>query len=142
MLKRSRLWTVIFFVVVGLMLAPSAALAQGNVVTVLGVWGGQELEAFQKVMQAFTEKTGIEVQFEGTRDLPTVLETRLQAGNPPDVAAIPGPGAMKQYAERGALVDLSKHLDMDVLAADLGPAWIELGSYGDGFYGLMISAVV
>ena len=139
MLRRSRLWTPILFVV-GLLLVSSVAWAQDGVVTVLGVWGGQELEAFQKVMQAFTEKTGIQVQFEGTRDLPTVLETRLQAGNPPDVAAIPGPGAMKQYADRGALVDLSQYLDMDALADDLGPAWIELGSCADGFYGLMISA--
>lgn len=122
------------------MLAPSAALAQDGIVTILGVWGGQELEAFQKVMDAFTEKTGIKVQFEGTRDLTTVLETRLQAGNPPDIAGIQGPGQMKQFAERGALVDLSQYLDMDELARDLGPAWIELGSYGDGFYGLMISA--
>jgi len=136
------LWTVIFLIALSLVLAPSIVLAQEKVVTILGVWGGQELEAFQKVMDAFTAKTGIKAQFEGTRDLPTVLETRLQAGNPPDIAAIPGPGAMKQYAERGALVDLRKHLDMDLLAADLGPAWIELGSYEDGFYGLMISADV
>lgn len=141
-MKRSRLWTVIFLIALSLVLAPSIVLAQEKVVTILGVWGGQELEAFQKVMDAFTAKTGIKAQFEGTRDLPTVLETRLQAGNPPDIAAIPGPGAMKQYAERGALVDLRKHLDMDLLAADLGPAWIELGSYEDGFYGLMISADV
>lgn len=139
-MKRSRLWTLIFLIAVSLMLAPSAALAQDGIVTILGVWGGQELEAFQKVMDAFTEKTGIKVQFEGTRDLTTVLETRLQAGNPPDIAGIQGPGQMKQFAERGALVDLSQYLDMDELARDLGPAWIELGSYGDGFYGLMISA--
>lgn len=139
-MKRSRLWTLIFLIAVSLMLAPSAALAQDGIVTILGVWGGQELEAFQKVMDAFTEKTGIKVQFEGTLDLTTVLETRLQAGNPPDIAGIQGPGQMKQFAERGALVDLSQYLDMDELARDLGPAWIELGSYGDGFYGLMISA--
>lgn len=137
-MKRSWLWAL-SFVLIATLIVPSAALAQGTV-TILGVWGGQELEVFQQVMDAFTEKTGITVQFEGTRDLPTVLETRLAAGNPPDIAAIPGPGAMHQYAERNALVDLSKHLDMDVIAADLGPAWIELGSHGDGFYGLMIAA--
>lgn len=54
-LRRSRLWTPILFVV-GLLLVSSVAWAQDGVVTVLGVWGGQELEAFQKVMQAFTEK--------------------------------------------------------------------------------------
>ena len=47
MLRRSRLWTPILFVV-GLLLVSSVAWAQDGVVTVLGVWGGQELEAFQK----------------------------------------------------------------------------------------------
>ena len=116
-MKRSWLWAL-SFVLIAALIVPSAALAQGTV-TILGVWGGQELEVFQRVMDAFTEKTGIKVQFEGTRDLPTVLETRLAAGNPPDIAAIQGPGQMHQYAERGALVDLSKHLDMNNIAADL-----------------------
>ncbi|NMB02431.1 MAG: extracellular solute-binding protein, partial [Firmicutes bacterium] len=73
------------------------AFAQERMVTMMGVWGGQELEAFRAVMDAFALKTGISVQFEGTRDLPTLLQTRIAAGNPPDVAAIPGPGAMKEY---------------------------------------------
>ncbi len=117
-----------------------AALAQDRVVTMMGVWGGQELEAFKKVMVAFTTKTGINVQFEGTRDLPTLLQTRLAAGNPPDVAAIPGPGAMKEYADQGALVDLNTVLDLDTLKADVNKSWIELGTYRDGLYALMFSA--
>lgn len=117
-----------------------AVLAQSRTVTMMGVWGGHELEIFQEVMAAFTAKTGIEVQFEGTRDLPTLLQTRLAAGNPPDVAAIPGPGAMKEYVAQGALVDLSQVLDLDRLQEDMGPAWIELGSYQDGLYAVMIAA--
>lgn len=115
-------------------------LAQDRVVTMMGVWGGQELEAFQAVMDAFTAKTGIKVQFEGTRDLPTLLQTRLAAGNPPDVAAIPGPGAMKEYADQGALVDLNTVLDVSTLKEDVNEAWVELGTYNDGLYALMFSA--
>lgn len=36
-----------------------SALAKDGVVTVMGVWGDQELEAFTKVMQEFTKRTGI-----------------------------------------------------------------------------------
>ncbi len=114
--------------------------AQEKMVTMMGVWGGQELESFEAVMAAFTEKTGIKVQFEGTRDLPTLLQTRLAAGNPPDVAAIPGPGAMKEYVEQGALVNLNESLDAELIRAEMGPAWIELGSYEDGLYAIMIAA--
>ncbi|HHT90729.1 MAG: extracellular solute-binding protein [Bacillota bacterium] len=129
---------VVFSVLLVLALSLGAS-AQG-VVTMMGVWGGQELEAFQEVMEAFTAKTGITVQFEGTRDLPTLLQTRIAAGNPPDVAAIPGPGAMKEYVEQGALVDLNGVLDVDTLTNDVNDAWIELGTYKDGLYALMFSA--
>jgi len=116
------------------------AFAKDGVVTVMGVWGGQELEAFMKVTEAFTAKTGIEVQFEGTRDLPTLLQTRIAAGNPPDIASIQGPGMMQAYVDQGALVNLNNVLDTNVLKEDLGPAWIELGTYQDGLYAVTISA--
>lgn len=117
----------------------TAALAQGTV-TVMGTWGGQELEAFQKVMDAFTERTGIEVQFTGSRDLVTILTTRVEAGNPPDVAAMPNPGFVLQFAREGHLVDLSQFLDMDKLAEQYSQAWIDLGSVDGGLYAIFISA--
>jgi len=99
------------------------------------VFGGdQELEAFTKVMQEFTKRTGIVVEFEGTRDLPTLLQTRIAAGNPPDIAAIQGPGMMQSYVDQGALVNLENVLDVDVVKDELGPAWIELATYKDGLY--------
>ena len=129
---------VVFSVLLVLALSLGAS-AQG-VVTMMGVWGGQELEAFEEVMDAFTAKTGIKVQFEGTRDLPTLLQTRIAAGNPPDVAALPGPGAMKEYVEQGALVDLNGVFDAKILNEDINDAWIELGTYKDGLYALMFAA--
>lgn len=116
------------------------SLAQEPVVTMMGVWGGQELDAFKEVMLAFTKKTGIKVQFEGTRDLPTLLQTRIAAGNPPDVAAIPGPGAMKEYADQGVLVDLNGVLDQQATKENINDAWLELATYQGGLYALMFSA--
>ncbi|GAH26707.1 unnamed protein product [marine sediment metagenome] len=54
--------------------------------TVLGVWTGKEAEAFQKMMAPFEAETGIKIEFTGTRDLPAVLTTRVEAGNPPAAA--------------------------------------------------------
>lgn len=111
-------------------------------VTVMGVWGGAELDAFNKVMAAFEAKTGLDVEFEGTRDLPTVITTRLEAGNPPDVVALQGLGMIKDYASRGSLVDLRDVLDVDDIRENFGQTWIDLGSYEEGLYGLYISADV
>lgn len=122
-----------------LCLTSATALAQGTV-TVMGTWGGQELEAFEKVMAAFEERTGIDVQFTGSRDLVTILTTRVEAGNPPDIAAMPNPGFVLQFAKEGHLVDLSKFLDMDEIAEQYSQAWIDLGSVDGGLYAIFISA--
>ena len=62
----------------------TGVFATSNTVTVLGVWTGGEAEAFNKMMAPFEAKTGIKVEFTGTRDLPTILTTQVEAGNPPD----------------------------------------------------------
>lgn len=126
--------------VVAFSLAVTPAFAQSGRVTMLGTWGGQELEAFEKVLEAFTAETGIQVDFTGTRDLVAVLTTRVAAGNPPDVAALPNPGQMREFAAEGALVDLSNVLDMDQLHADYADTWIDLGSYNGNLYAIFISA--
>ncbi|BAS26048.1 ABC transporter substrate-binding protein [Limnochorda pilosa] len=120
-------------------LAPVLA-AQGGTVTILGTWGGQELAAFEKVLEPFEAATGINVEFTGTRDLPAVLTTRVQAGDPPDMAALPNPGQMQELAAGGHLVDLGKVLDMKQLRNDYAPVWVEMGSYGGKLQAIFISA--
>lgn len=108
-------------------------------VTVMGTWGGQELEAFNKVLEPFEKATGIDVQFTGSRDLPTILTTRIQAGNPPDLALL-NPGLLVEYAKEGELVDLSQVLDMQQMRNDYAPVWHDLGTVDGKLHALFISA--
>jgi alpha-glucoside transport system substrate-binding protein len=75
----------------------------------LAVWGGQEAEVFKAMVKPFEERTGIKVELEATRDLDAVITTRVEAGNPPDVAGLPGPGKLVELAKAGKLVDLSRY---------------------------------
>ncbi|MBC7223543.1 MAG: carbohydrate ABC transporter substrate-binding protein, partial [Anaerolineae bacterium] len=111
-----------------------------GVVTVLGVWGGEELDNFREVVYPFTEKTGIGMAFEGTRDLAAVLTTRVQAGNPPDLAILPNPGQMVELAKQGKLVDISTFMDMDTLKQDYAQSWLDLASYEGKLYGIFYKA--
>ena len=129
--------------VFGLLFAgPVDVQAQDDSITVMSVWGGQELEAFKKVAASFEAATGIEVKHESTRDLPTLLTTRLEAGNPPDIVHLTGMGMMKDHAEDGNLVDLKNVFDMNELWKEYDEKWIDLAEYNDGMYGLFISADV
>lgn len=111
-----------------------------GVVTVLGVWGGNELDNFREVVYPFSEKTGIGMAFEGTRDLAAVLTTRVQAGNPPDLAILPNPGQMVELAKQGKLVDISTFMDMATLKKDYAQSWLDLASYDGKLYGIFYKA--
>ncbi len=113
--------------------------AQGSV-TVMGVWTGAEADAFEKMVAPFEEETGIKVEFTGTRDLPAILTTRVEAGNPPDVSAMPNPGQMVEFAKEGRLVPLATFMDRGTLLDNYSNAWLELGSYDGQLYSIFISA--
>jgi len=112
-----------------------AVLAQQ--VTMAVLWTGSELEALEKTLIPFEQETGIEVIVESVgRDLPAVLVTRLAAGNPPDVAGLPNPGQMKEFAEQGVLVALDDLANL----ADQPAAFVDLGTVDGHVYGLFIAA--
>jgi alpha-glucoside transport system substrate-binding protein len=114
----------------------------GGTVSVLGVWGGSEQETFLELVRPFEEATGIDVQYTGTRDLNAVLTTRVQGGNPPDLAGLPGPGQMAQFARDGELVDLSGVLDIDAFGENYAQTWVDLGSVDGALSGIFIKASV
>ena len=112
------------------------AFAKGSI-SIMVVWSGTELEAFQKVVGAFEDKTGIDVKVESVgRDLPTVLVTRFEAGNPPDLAAMPNPGQMAEFVARGGLVPVEGFVDL----SQHPKAFVDLATVGDHVYGIFISA--
>jgi len=114
----------------------------GGTVTVLAVWGGQELEVFREMVKPFEARTGIKVQYEGTRDIDAVLTTRVEAGNPPDVAALPGPGKMAELARAGKLVDLNGVLDMQQIRKDYAQGWLDMGTVDGKLAGVFLKAAI
>ncbi len=115
--------------------------APGEIV-VMAKWGasGGEGDAFLQVLDAFTAATGIGVNYVGVGDqLPTVLSTQVEGGQPPDVAILPQPGLLKDLAALGALVPIEASAG-DELDADFAPVWRELGSVDGTLYGVFFKA--
>jgi D-xylose ABC transporter substrate-binding protein len=132
----------------GLRTPEEAALAAaggqkiGGTVSVLAVWGGSEQDSFLAMIKPFEDATGVKVEYTGTRDLNAVLTTRIQGGNPPDLAGLPGPGQMAQYARAGNLVDLSAVLDMGTYKKEYAQTWLDLGSVDGKLVGIFMKASV
>lgn len=141
-MRRFTLLLVTLTLLVSLFVIGGSVLAEDEVITFMTVWGGQELEAIKKVAEPFEAATGIDVQFESTRDLPTLLTTRIEAGNPPDVVQLTGMGLMRDHASEGNLVNLKQIFDMKEFKKEYDQKWIDLAAFEDGMYGLYISADV
>jgi alpha-glucoside transport system substrate-binding protein len=111
----------------------------GNV-EVLGVWGGEELASFQAMVAPWEQQTGGKMSFTGTRDLTAILTTRLQAGNPPDIAILPNPGLMAEMAKAGNLIALNSFLDMNKINQDYAKGWVNLGTVNGDLYAIFVKA--
>ncbi len=151
---------VIALVIVGMMLAacgatsspapatePTAAPTgeatapppEAGSLTVLAPWGGSERANFLAVIDEFTAKTGIAVQYETARDTLAVLRTRLAGGNAPMIAIIPRPGVMVDLAKDGAIIDLET-LGITNMADNYSQAWLDLGTAEGNLYGIAVKA--
>ncbi|MBQ1099684.1 carbohydrate ABC transporter substrate-binding protein [Streptomyces sp. b94] len=112
----------------------------GQSVTVAGVWSGTEQENFQKVLDAFSEKTGAKTSFVSTGDnVSTVVGSKIEGGNAPDVVMVPQVGVVQQFAGKGWLKPLSKTAQKSV-DANLANVWKSYGSVDGTLYGLYFKA--
>ncbi|HEY7225425.1 MAG TPA: extracellular solute-binding protein [Micromonosporaceae bacterium] len=114
----------------------------GATVTVIGTWGGSEQDAFLQMVKPWEDQTGATVKYTGTRDINTVLTTGVASGVLPDLAGLPGPGQMAEYAKAGALVKLDDVLDLATYANETAPALVDLGKTDGTVYGVFIKAAV
>jgi alpha-glucoside transport system substrate-binding protein len=110
-------------------------------VTVFSLWGGSEQEAFQKVLDQFTEDTDIQTQYESVRDFLPVIRTRLASGNPPEVGIIPRPGVVAELARDESLIALEDlGLDPDEINENYSDTWTSLATVDDTVYGVVAKA--
>ncbi len=112
-------------------LLPIALAQTPKTVNVLGAFGGGEAKTFQAVIDAFEAKNpGIKVNYSTSPDFNTVLNVRVQSGDYPDIAGLPQPGVMKDYAKKGVLASLPAQV-ISKIRSNQSPAWLSLGSGDD-----------
>ncbi|KAF0651642.1 MULTISPECIES: ABC transporter substrate-binding protein [Streptomyces] len=112
----------------------------GQTLTVAGVWSGAEQKNFQKVLDAFTAKTGAQTRFVSTGDnVSTVVGSKIEGGNAPDVVMVPQVGVLRQFAARKWLAPLPEKVEKSV-DSNYAPVWKGYGSVDGTLYGLYFKA--
>lgn len=104
-------------------------------VTVFGAFVDEEAYRFEEAIRPFEERTGIKVVYEGSKDFETLISVRVEGGNAPDIAGLPQPGLMANFASKGKLVPVWPSLSA-LLDKNYAPVWRELGSYDGTTYGI------
>jgi ABC-type glycerol-3-phosphate transport system substrate-binding protein len=114
---------------------PPASDVTGTV-SVMAVWSGAEQASFEEVISGFeTAYPDVTVEYTSAGDqLPTVLSTAVQGGNPPSVAVLPQPGLMNDFVQQGVLQPLD--FASDTITANYSESWVDLGSADGTLYGL------
>ncbi|MBC6934768.1 MAG: carbohydrate ABC transporter substrate-binding protein [Chloroflexi bacterium] len=141
MFKRFSLIMVVLLLIVGSAYAqgtgPECFGSEGSALSILGSWAGEEEETFRQVIAPVIEACNLTLSYEGTRDLNTVLPTRVDGGAPPDIALLPNPGAIKTFANN--LVALT---DVGVNPDSYSEGWQQLGSVDGRWLGLPLKTDV
>jgi alpha-glucoside transport system substrate-binding protein len=112
----------------------SASKNVSGSVSVVGVWTGDEQKSFQAVIDAFNQQyPNVNVRYTSAGDnVPTVVSTAVQGGNPPDIATIAQPGLIKEFQQKGALRPLD--YVRSTLDANYPPDFVRLGEIDGKLY--------
>jgi len=116
--------------------------ADDKTVTVVGTWGGSEQESFLAMVAPWEERTGNTVQYTGSRGLGAYLTTAVQSGTLPDLAGLPGPGEMAEFAQGGSLKPLNEVLDLETYQNETSPAFVELGTVDGNIVAVFIKSAL
>lgn len=107
---------------------------------IAAVWTGQEQKNFKQVLAEFEKRTGAKVTFVPAQDpIINFLGSKIAGGQPPDVALLPQPGAIKQAVQRGWAKPLGSEA-LQELQKNYSQGWQDIGKVGGKQYGVYYKA--
>ena len=110
-------------------------------VDVLGIWGSEELTKFEAMVKPWEKDNRGKVNFTGSRDITALLTTRVEGGNPPDIAIPAEVGLFKRFAAQGKLTPLSRCEGLESLVREQYPKdFVDLGTVNGTLYGFFMKA--
>ena len=86
---------------------------KGTVVTMTGPFTDEDAVKFNNSVADFEEKTGIDIQYEGSKEFEASISIRVDAGDAPDIVDFPQPGLLANFVKQGKVVDVSSFLSKE-----------------------------
>jgi len=103
-----------------------AGKLKGKKVTMFGPFADADEVKFTESIKNFEEKTGIDIQYEGSKSFESTITVRVDGGNAPDIADFPQPGLLGGFVKKGKVVDVQTVIPMDKLKSKYNQSWIDM----------------
>ncbi|PKN91818.1 MAG: ABC transporter substrate-binding protein [Chloroflexi bacterium HGW-Chloroflexi-6] len=101
---------------------------KGTVVTMAGPFVDSDAVKFEQSVKSFEDKTGIDIQYAGSKEFEASISISIDGGNPPDIADFPQPGLLETQVKKGKVVDLNTFLDLGKLQANYNQSWLDMAT--------------
>lgn len=101
---------------------------KGTKVTIFGPFADADQVKFENSIKEFEEKTGIDIQYESSKEFEATISIRVEGGNAPDIADFPQPGLLATFVKTGKVIDVSTFLDMDYLKSNYNQSWLDMAN--------------
>ncbi|MBI9104890.1 MAG: carbohydrate ABC transporter substrate-binding protein [Spirochaetales bacterium] len=101
---------------------------RGKVVTMSGPFVDNDAIKFEESVKSFEEMTGIDIQYEGSKEFEASIGIAVEGGNPPDIVDFPQPGLLDNFVRKGYVIDLNKVLDMNKVKANYIQSWLDMAT--------------
>jgi alpha-glucoside transport system substrate-binding protein len=117
--------------------------AASGEVSVLSAFTGDEADLFRESFAAFEEESGYTVDYESAQGFETIITTRVQGQDAPDIALFPQPGLLMDIQEQTDALPLSEFMDVEELEQTLIPGFLDATTDDEGnAYGLPMRMAV
>jgi alpha-glucoside transport system substrate-binding protein len=100
----------------------------GTKVTMFGPFTDVDQVKFEEAIKAFEEKTGIDIQYEGSKEFEATVSIRVDGGSAPDIADFPQPGLLNTFVKSGKVIDVASFMDVEKLKANYNKSWLDMAT--------------
>jgi alpha-glucoside transport system substrate-binding protein len=113
---------------------------KGTIVTMDGPFSTADAVKFENSLKEFEEITGIDIQYQGSKEFEANISIRVEGGDAPDIVDFPQPGLLGNLIKKGYGIDLSTVIDQDWLKQNYTQSWLDMGTM-EGPNGTVIAGI-
>jgi len=101
---------------------------KGTTVTMDGPFTDQDAVKFNESVKEFQDKTGITIQYTGSKEFEASIRIAVEGGNPPDIVDFPQPGLLASFVAGGKVIDLAPIIKADWLKQNYKQSWLDMAT--------------